>query len=174
MNGTLRWTYGGRDVAEASFRVDLTGGDAGALTVAFTLNGEPCCQYVVITSRPARFGGRRFYFECPRARRPCEVLCLVSGAFASRQAHRLSYASQTESQLDRLARRAERLRARLWPEDRGRPRGRNLARLEDAWVETSLAFDEVLEAAFPGLLNEESEGSPTTASDPGRSLNRAS
>lgn len=45
--------------------------------------------------------------------RRCEVMPLLDGEFASPQAHAITYASQSESELDRAYRRRDKLRGRL-------------------------------------------------------------
>lgn len=56
-------------------------------------------QRVTIVARPTAFGGRRMYYMCPLRGHRCEVLYLREGMFASRQAHRLSYRSQSRPSL---------------------------------------------------------------------------
>jgi hypothetical protein len=61
------------------------------------------------------FGGRRWWFECPRTRRLVTKLYLPNGGwyFWSRKAYRLGYACQRETAHDRLLRRARKLNAAL-------------------------------------------------------------
>ena len=61
------------------------------------------------------FGGRRWWFVCPRTGRRAAKLHLPNGAFtfASRQAYRLAYACQREPAHDRALRSAFKLRAKL-------------------------------------------------------------
>lgn len=62
-----------------------------------------------------RLGGVRWWFTCPKTWRRCAKLYLPSGAysFASRQAYRLAYASQRETNYDRLLRQAFKIQASL-------------------------------------------------------------
>jgi hypothetical protein len=59
--------------------------------------------------------GIRWWWLCPRLGHPCATLYLPRGAdgFASRQAHGLTYRSVSESPVERTARKARKLRARL-------------------------------------------------------------
>ncbi|MBP7650028.1 MAG: hypothetical protein KA744_09290 [Phenylobacterium sp.] len=127
--------------------VNLVDPASGSLTIRFNLNGEPKVQTIDLVSVPMRFGGRRYYFVCPKHGRRCEVLPSVGGVFASRQAQRLTYQSQSSDQIDRLRDRAHRLEKRLWP-DKGkpRPRGRNRERLLDAWERADSAFENMFSA----------------------------
>jgi hypothetical protein len=154
---TLCWSRRGVNVAQAAVKIDLTDGDAGSLTVAVTLNGLAWRQDVGICSRPMPYGGRRFYFQCPKTGKACDVVALVDGQFASRRAQRLAYWSQSEDEFGRASRRVERLRARLWPEGRGRPRGRNRARLGEAWIEATAELDGHIERVFARLAAVEAD-----------------
>jgi hypothetical protein len=67
---------------------------------------------------------------------------MIGGTFASREAHRVTYQSQSNDRLSRLRERSWKLEKRLWPEDgRRRPRGRNRERLLDAWERADSGFD---------------------------------
>ncbi|MCG9917323.1 MAG: hypothetical protein MH112_13320 [Phenylobacterium sp.] len=72
---------------------------------------------------------------------------MAGGVFASRQAHRLTYQWQSETEVDRLQDRARKLEKRLWP-DRGKPvpRGRNRERLLEAWEDADGAFENLFAA----------------------------
>lgn len=138
VSGPLSWSSG----SSVHATVNLSEREHGCLVVRFTRDGQHHVQQIDITSSPMRFGGRRFYFVCPRRGGRCEVLAMVGGVFASRQAHRLAYASQSEGQLDRLRETAEKLAKRLWPADpRRAPRGRNRERLMARWREADEAFE---------------------------------
>jgi len=125
MVDTLRWSQRGLAVAEARVRVDLSNPEAGTLTLTVVGQRRPA-QVVAIEGAPCRYGGHRFYFICPDQGRRCEVLRLVAGRFASRQAHRLSYAAQGMDELGRARKRRQKLRTRLDGEGlQARPRGRH-------------------------------------------------
>jgi hypothetical protein len=90
------------------------------------LRGDGINQDIELIATPSGFGGTRHHMLCPMAGRPCEVLYLVDGMFASRQAHRLTYRSQSEDELGRARRKAIKLRRRLKGDLRyRRPRGPN-------------------------------------------------
>jgi hypothetical protein len=151
VTGTLSWTRRGVTAGQATVRVDLAKGDAGVLMVAFALNGEARRQDVAVISRPMPYGGRRYFFTCPETESPCEVLALVGDRFASRQAHRLAYRSQSEDGLGRLHRRVDALGSQLWPDGRGRPRGQKRQRLTEAWIEASIQLEGRLKAALGAI-----------------------
>jgi hypothetical protein len=71
-------------------------------------------QIFLVATQPP-FGGRRWWFECPRSGRRVRVLHLPLGGrhFRSRRAYRLGYASQRETVHDRALRRARKICRRL-------------------------------------------------------------
>jgi hypothetical protein len=71
--------------------------------------------WIQLETTPQPFGGRRWWFVCPRTGRRVAKLYLPSGAFtfASRQAYRLAYRSQRETPYDRALRRGFKLRGKL-------------------------------------------------------------
>ena len=148
-SGVQRWTRAGEETGSVGVTVNLADPDAGFVVVRFSLNGDPRVQEIPLASRSMRYGGWRYYFLCPKHGRRCEVMPLVGGVFASRQAQRLTYQSQSADQIDRMRDRAHRLEKRLWP-DKGkpRPRGRNRERLLDAWERADTAFESMFAATI--------------------------
>jgi hypothetical protein len=72
---------------------------------------------------------------------------MVDDVFASRQAGRLTYRSQSADQIDRMRDRAHSPEKRLWPDKgKSRPRGRNRERLVEAWSEADSAFQNMFAA----------------------------
>jgi hypothetical protein len=143
-SGVLRWTRTatGEETGSVSVTVNLADPDAGFVAVRFSLNGDPRVQEIPLASRAMRYGGKRYYFLCPKHGRQCEVMPMVGGVFASRQAGRLTYQSQSADQIDRMRDRAHRLEKRLWPgKGKPRPRGRNRERLVEAWERADTAFE---------------------------------
>lgn len=69
-------------------KADLRRVDALRITIALDgSSGFPEAQSIGIERMPCRFGGWRYYFACPRLGRRCEVMPLLDGEFASREAH---------------------------------------------------------------------------------------
>ena len=99
------------------------------------------------------FGGKRSWFRCPAKGCGQRVAILYGGTiFACRHCHQLAYPSQRETDYDRVARRADKIRKRLgWEQGILNPRGwkkpkgmhwRTFERLSaehDAFVAESLA-----------------------------------
>jgi hypothetical protein len=71
--------------------------------------------WIQLETTPQPFGGRRWWFVCPRTGRRTAKLYLPNGAFtfASRESYGLAYRSQRETAHDRALRRAFKLRSKL-------------------------------------------------------------
>lgn len=146
-SGSQSWSRRGEETGSVGVTVNLGNPDAGLVIVRFSLNGDPRVQEIPLASRSMRYGGRRYYFLCPKHGRRCEVMPMVGGVFASRQAQKLTYQSQSATEIDRMQDRARRLEKRLWP-DKGKPvpRGRNRERLLAAWEDADTAFENMFAA----------------------------
>lgn len=119
--GSIVWTYTstGEQVGSIGYEAHL-GQDAGRLRLKYTTTrygGEKheSDYWIQLETTPQPFGGRRWWFICPRTGRRATKLYLPNGAltFASRQAYRLAYRSQREAPHDRALRRAFKLRDKL-------------------------------------------------------------
>lgn len=119
---TLRWRNQDLEALEVRIFVDLSEADDAAIRIA----GNVPEQRAAIECVPCPYGGYRCYFLCPLTGMRCEQLFLVQGIFASRKAHRLTYASQSEDDLSRARRKVRKLHRQLEGDTRyARPRGRN-------------------------------------------------
>jgi hypothetical protein len=142
----LRWSRRG-EVASAWVSVDLANWISGTLCIGYGGLVPAFVQTVQIVSQPCRFGGRRYFFVCPLTGARVEMLALVDGRFVSRQAGRLTYASQSETKLHRLYRARDKAMARVCGEDgHPRPRGRNRKRLSERSLALEMAAEDLLEA----------------------------
>jgi hypothetical protein len=120
---TLRWQNQAPEALSARIFIDLS--DTGDASMRIVGAGT-ISQRIAIECVPCPYGGVRCYFLCPVDGVRCQQLFLADGRFASRKAHKLNYASQSEDDLSRARRKAHRLRRRV--EGDGcdpRPRGRN-------------------------------------------------
>ncbi len=72
-------------------------------------------QFIQITSSPCRFGGKRWWWICPRTGQRVAMLFLPNGGiqFWSREAYGLGYQSTRETRIDRAHRKAGRLYRKL-------------------------------------------------------------
>ncbi|MGH9643051.1 MAG: hypothetical protein ACRD3Q_11560 [Terriglobales bacterium] len=153
VSGTICWSENGERSASIALAVDLMERDWGVARLNFSIDGQPRMQVIPIVSEPCRYGGRRFYFQCPRSGRRCEVLYCVGGVFASRQVQRLSYLSQSLDGWQRRQRTCSKIEARFNGIDgRGPPRGRNRARLLQRWERLEDEANELANERLAGLI----------------------
>ncbi|MXP30158.1 hypothetical protein GRI58_15215 [Porphyrobacter algicida] len=118
---TLCWRNQDLDALEGRIFVDLSDSDDASIRIA----GDVPNQRAAIDCVPCPFGGYRCYFLCPLTGTRCEQLFLVDGIFASRKAHRLTYASQSEDELSRARRKVRKLHRQVEGDTRyARTRGR--------------------------------------------------
>jgi hypothetical protein len=150
---TICWSIGGLSTLRARLRIDLSDIDRGG-TMAITGEalGDTIKQSIAIATVASSLGGHRCYFACPITDARCEILYLVGSRFASRSAHRLSYAVQNMTDLSRARCKALKLRRRLrgdgsLPRPRGRNRIKIAMRLDDAAHEARMIYRDRLAAA---------------------------
>lgn len=116
---SIRWAvvYSGEERAAGVITAHLCGESYGRLE----LEVDGHWQEIALESQPRHFGGRQWYFVCPKLHRLVSVLWRPNGAstFASRQAwgRSVAYASQFETWHDRAITRARHLRRELGGED---------------------------------------------------------
>lgn len=130
---TLCWRNQDLEVLEVRIFVDLSDEDDASIRIA----GDVPDQRAAIECVPCPYGGYRCYFLCPLAGRRCEQLFLVDDTFASRKAHRLTYASQSEDDLSRARRKVRKLHRQVegdssYARPRGSKRYTKMQNLKDA------------------------------------------
>lgn len=110
---TWQWTVNDRVRATIGIRAE-TGNIA--LSYNYTAHGRPTeaiNQSIWMESSACALGGHRRWFSCPACSRRVAVLYGAGRLFACRDCKCLTYASQRESDDDRAARRADRIRKQL-------------------------------------------------------------
>jgi len=114
LTGRLTWKgrRAGKRLGKVDYELELLG-DELALTLCYSVQGQPVELPVSIERRPQPFGGARWWFRCPRTveggpcLRRCGVLYLPPGGrhLGCRRCLRLTYTSCQEShQWDTAAR----------------------------------------------------------------------
>lgn len=144
----LQWSRNGKVLS--SIRFEITETSINLMYRCRIPNGEwQDMNYPVLLERTAcHYGGFRTWFRCPADDCGRRVAVLYGGKlFACRHCYGLAYKVQRENQVDRLARRADRIRDRLgWepgilnPEG-GKPKGmhwRTYTRLYVAYSEFTI------------------------------------
>jgi hypothetical protein len=148
----VQWSIGGLGAFRARLRIDLSDIErGGTMTITGEMADDTISQHIAIDGVASSFGGHRCYFRCAITGERCEILYLVGGLFASRSAHRLSYAVQNMTDLSRARRRATKLRRRLrgeggLPRPRGRKRIKIALRLDDAECKARMIYFDRLAA----------------------------
>jgi hypothetical protein len=91
-------------------------GDALTLTYRYRVHGgdwQDVTQSVALDWTPCRYGGVRPWFLCPRCSRRVAVLAMDGHWFWCRHCYRLPYTSQQEGRIDRLYRKARKIRDKV-------------------------------------------------------------
>jgi hypothetical protein len=112
---SLRWRQGDRIRATIKYDSTIRLDGVGFLALEYTSKGEHIRDWISLVSTIPHYGGRRWWFQCPRMQLRTSKLYLPPGAshFASRQAHDLTYRSCQESgSFARLCRKVARYTAR--------------------------------------------------------------
>jgi hypothetical protein len=129
-SGQLRWAFGWGQAISANFEARLTIPDSYVQFDCLVPDGRmgssrEVRQRISLTTTRPRFGGTRRWFVCPISGELVGRLHLPPGAsqFASRRAHGLTYACQSEGIHDRAARRSRKLMARLGGAVAFKPKG---------------------------------------------------
>lgn len=123
---TLCWRNQAPETLSVRIFIDLGDIDDASMRVIGDGHGGAITQRVAIEAVPCPYGGYRCYFLCPLWGIRCEQLFLVDGIYASRKAHSLIYASQSEDELSRSRRKVRKLHRQVEGDFRfKRPRGRN-------------------------------------------------
>lgn len=110
---TWQWTV--NDSVCATIGIRAEAGNIGLFYnyTAQGLTAEAISQMIWMESTSCVLGGHRRWFVCPACGRRAAVLYGAGRLFACRRCKGLAYASQGESDDDRAARRADRIRRRL-------------------------------------------------------------
>ncbi len=142
---TLHWRNQGLPALSARIFVDLSDAGDASIRIRASDDGNIESQRAAIECAATSFGGMRSYFLCPLNGSRCEQLFLVDGIFASRKAHRLTYASQSEDDISRARRRVRKLKRQLEGDNRhARSRGRNryqmMRRLSEAEIHAKTLY----------------------------------
>lgn len=148
---TLHWGNQAPPALSARIFIDLSDTADASMRIVGSANDGAITQRSAIECVPCPFGGVRAYFLCPINGTRCQQLFFVDGVFASRKAHKLAYASQSEDELSRARRRVRNLRRQVEGDFRyARPRGRNrrlaMQRLQIAMNEARALYHDRLRA----------------------------
>ena len=127
---TLHWGNQAPEALSVRIFIDLSDTGDASMRIVTSEDHGAMADRVAIECAPCPYGGARYYFLCPLIGVRCEQLFLADGIFASRKAHKLTYASQSEDELSRARRKVRKLERQVEGDFRyARPRGRNRWRI---------------------------------------------
>lgn len=110
----LKWSRYGKEVASIQIRTEADRVILNYRTRRIGGDWQPMEYPIYLEWTDCNLGGRRAWFLCPAAGCGRRVAILYGGAlFACRHCHKLNYECQRETDYDRAARRADRIREKL-------------------------------------------------------------
>jgi len=111
--GSLSWSRDGKQTGSIRYRVEQ---DCLVLMYRYRSYGEEWKEIeepVWFERTPCNYGGERLWFHCPHCGRRVAVLYGAGVRFLCRHCYDLSYGSQNETYMDRMMRKAWKIRQRL-------------------------------------------------------------
>src|SRR6185312_10904763 len=106
---TLHWGNQAPEALSVRIFIDLSDTGDASMRIVTSEDHGAMADRTAIECVPCPYGGVRYYFLCPLIGVRCEQLFLADGIFASRKAHKLTYASQSEDELSRTRRKVRKL-----------------------------------------------------------------
>jgi hypothetical protein len=148
---TACWGNQAPETLSARIFVDLSDTEHASIRIVVPRDDCTTDQLAAIECVPCPIGGTRSYFVCPIKGIRCEQLFLVDGIFASRKAHSLTCASQSEDELSRPRRKVRKLLRQVngdfrYSRPRGSNRWRTVQRLRKAQYDARMLYREALKS----------------------------
>ena len=109
----MSWSRGNEETGSVGYRIEA---DRMVLNYRHRPHGgewEQVEQTISFDRTPCNYGGQRTWFLCPRCWKRVAVLYGTGKYFFCRCCYDLTYSSQQESKLDRLMRKARKIRERM-------------------------------------------------------------
>lgn len=116
------------------------------LWIAYKISNQPKVEALKIFKVPCNYGGQRVLIECPGCHCRCSLMYMRHSLFRCRTCHNLTYESQSEGLLGRLAIKRRKLAATLTSSG-NRPQGMHLstfAKLQSSVIELDVAIDDYI------------------------------
>ena len=111
--GNLSWSCGDRKTGSVMYRVET---DSLVLIYRARVQGgewESIEEHVRLSRTPCNYGGERLWFLCPACSKRVAVLASHGKRFVCRHCHKRPYGSQQEGYMDRMQRKARKVRKKL-------------------------------------------------------------
>ncbi len=115
--GTLSWNCNGEPSGKIGYTMHR---DEMILKYSFQEPNKgwvPVEQTIPISRTSCNYGGERAWLHCPLCQSRVAILYMVYGVFQCRHCHNVPYSSQQEGYLDRMCRKARKIRKRLYGDD---------------------------------------------------------
>jgi hypothetical protein len=114
--GSLSWTRGGEPGGNVTYRIKGSTFTLDYKVREYGDEWEPVVLDVPLLTTPCRYGGHRYYFQCPNqnCRRRCEVLYSAGKYFLCRKCCGYLYSSQVSDPLDRLREAKDKIGKRIF------------------------------------------------------------
>lgn len=112
-SGLLSWSCNGQETGSVGY---LTQVNSLTLNYRYRENGgewENVKQKIPFDRTPCNYGGFRKWFKCPHCFRRFAILYGAGKYFYCRNCYNLTYGSQQERELERKARKADKIRDRM-------------------------------------------------------------
>lgn len=145
--GTLSWSQGGDEIGSIGFRVMSTHLLLSYRYQAYRGAWEDVEERVELEWTSCHYGGQRPWLRCPQCVRRVVVLYGYGRRFLCRHCYGLPYASQLEMPIERLMRKAQKIRERLGADLRlsipieKKPKGMHWATFERLALQEEIAND---------------------------------
>jgi hypothetical protein len=112
-DGSLSWSCGDRKTGSVMYRVET---DSLVLVYRARVQGgewKSIEEHVRLDRTHCNYGGERVWFLCPDCDRRVAVLALYGSRFVCRHCHKRPYGSQQEGYMERMQRKARKVRKKL-------------------------------------------------------------
>ena len=111
--GRYTWSAGGSPAGSIDYRVEH---DRLVLDYRVRVHGgewESIEEPVQLSRTPCNYGGERLWFLCPACSKRVAVLASHGKRFVCRHCHKLPYGSQQDGYMERMQRKARKVRKKL-------------------------------------------------------------
>lgn len=112
--GNLKWTCNGEPSGDINYHCYESRLLLNYRFRSVGIEWEPVKQTIFIESTPCNYGNSRQWFLCPRCGYRCALLYGADRLFLCRKCYELPYASQMQSDLDRLVDQKHKLGKRIF------------------------------------------------------------
>jgi len=153
VSGTLSWNCGGEKTGSIRFKIIGNYLQLNYRQRHYGEEWEDKEELIRFDWTDCNYGGKRPWLLCPHCSRRVGVLHGLNSGFLCRHCYKLPYGSQREGYLDRLIRKARKIRKRLGSDSEwyGKPKGMHWKTF-DRLANEEQSIDEVINSAINARL----------------------